>query len=223
MTRKTLIALFAGGAALLVAIPVVTGFPFGNSWHMPAHGTRAGAGGIYGTGGTSEYGITCAHCHIDGAGLIDARITPTPAWSDVGGQMAYTPGRTYAIDFVMTDEHLGLGQGMNNLNGFALMIEDESGNVIRGYQTDSGVGSQACPGQWPQTAPTGTTYVYGDCHGVLYVPRANETQWHFNWTAPAAGAGTLIVYWGVVDGDSAGDSSLDDDVKIGTLRLVEAP
>ncbi len=219
--RKRL-ALAIGAALMMAAVPVVFSFPFGRSWHMPANGVRAGAGGIYGTGSTTEWGITCAHCHIEGAGLIDAVITPNPAWTDLGGgELGYQPGQTYDITFTMTGEHRGLNQGNNNLNGFALMIEDANGGVIRGYQTDSGASSDNCPQQYPQNNPNGTTYVYGDCHGVLFIPVANITQWRFSWTAPAQGSGPLNVYWGVVDGSSGGDNSKDDDVKQGIFTLAE--
>jgi hypothetical protein len=84
-------------AAFILSGTAAIAFPFGKSWHDPADGTqasggRAGAGGIYGMGGATDYGITCANCHIKGAGTIGATITPTPAWSKVNGQDAYKPG-----------------------------------------------------------------------------------------------------------------------------------
>jgi hypothetical protein len=69
--------------------------------------------------------------------------------------------------------------------------------------------------------PPGTTYVYGDCHGVLFVPKVNTVSWTFSWTAPPPGAGELTIYYGVVDGDAHGKSSLGDDVKMGTIKLAE--
>jgi hypothetical protein len=58
---------------------------------------------------------------------------------------------------------------------------------------------------------------------VFFIPRPNTTTWTYSWTAPAAGSGPLTVYYGVVDGDANGKSSLGDDVKMGTIKLVEGP
>lgn len=214
-------------ACALVAVPAaLSAFPTVAYWHMPSSGpagqNRAGAGGNYGTGMTSEWGIQCAHCHIGGEGAIDLQINTTPAFGDDGaGNPTYTPGTRYTFNLALLNEHKGLNQGNNNGNGFALGIEDAAGNVVRGYITDSGVTSANCPTTAPTTAPTGTTYVWGDCHAVVFVSQANRTAWTFDWVAPAAGSGDLTLYYGVVDGNSLGDSSLDDDVKQGKLKLVE--
>lgn len=227
MKRK----LFATIAALSIVLPsaVLMAFPFGKSWHDSATGSqsnggRAGAGGIYGMGGATDHFITCAHCHIKGAGTIGATITPTPAWQQVMGQDAYKPGQVYSIKVDMTGEHKGLNQGNDNLNGMAFTMEDAAGKVkgVLGSDTSPAVSSASCPSSYPATNPaTGSTYVYGDCHGVIFIPKPNATSWTFSWTAPAAGAGTITGYYGVVDGDHDGKSSLDDDTKMGTLKLLE--
>ena len=53
------------------------------------------------------------------------------------------------------------------------------------------------------------------------MPKLGATSWTFKWTAPAAGAGPVTIYYGVVDGDHAGTDSKNDDVKQGTIRLNE--
>src|SRR3954464_12397443 len=132
MHKKTIASLVV---ASLVIPPGALAFPFLNSWHDPSDGSpgnpkgRAGAGGIYGTGGVTDHGITCAHCHISGKGLIGATITPTPAFAKLGNLDAYKPGQKYAITVAMTGEHLGLNQMNNNLNGMTLTIEDQGGKV----------------------------------------------------------------------------------------------
>src|SRR5262245_12631989 len=92
-------------------------FPQIDYWHMPASGTagqnRAGAEGLYGTGGPHDYGLQCANCHIEAAGLIDLVFTPNPGWQTAGANAAYEPTRTYDIQVVMTGEHLG-GAAMDN-------------------------------------------------------------------------------------------------------------
>jgi hypothetical protein len=218
-------------ACLLLPAAGAWAFPFGKSWHDPADGTpanggRAGAGGIYGTGGVGDHGITCANCHIGGKGLIGASIVPTPAWQKVNGLDAYKPGQTYSVTVTMTGEHAGLNQGANNLNGMALAFEDQSGKAkgVLISDADPTATSTTCKAKYPAANPaTGTTYLYGDCHGVIFIPRPNTTSWTFSWKAPAAGTGQLTAFYGVVDGDADGKSSLDDDVKMGTVKLVEGP
>lgn len=214
------------GAALVLPAAGALAYPFGRSWHdradgNPSNGGRAGAGGIYGTGGQTDYGITCAHCHIGAQGKIDVQNTPTPAWQMVNNQAAYKPGQTYQITLNMLNEWKGLNQMNNNLNGFAATFENQSGKVAGTLISDSGVDSGACPANYPANNPATTTYVYGDCHAVLYVPHPNTTSWSFSWKAPAAGAGQVTLFYSVVDGDHADKSSLDDDVKSGTVKLVE--
>lgn len=218
-------------ATLLGAGSMATAFPFLNSWHMssagdPPSGNRAGGGGIYGTGGNQDWGLTCAHCHVKAAGQIDAMIAPTPAWQNVGGQLAYKPGQAYSITVTMLGEHLRGTAAMDNLNGMAMTFENASGAASGTLASDTPGNSAAnCPMNAPTGTPSGTTYVYGPagtgCKTVVYVPKPNTTAWTFTWTAPAAGAGQITGYYGVVDGDHDGKSSLDDDVKVGTLRLAE--
>jgi len=216
-------------AAVVLPAAAAFAFPFGRSWHDRSDGTqtnggRAGAGGIYGMGSVTDFGITCANCHIKGEGTIGATITPSPAWSSVNGVDAYKPGQKYTITVTMTGEHRGLNQMNNNLNGMAATIEDQGGKVrgILASDTSPPVTSDACPASYPAQNPAaGTTYLYGDCHGVFFIPRTNTTSWTFSWTAPAAGAGQLTMFYGVVDGDANGKSSLDDDTKMGTLKLAE--
>jgi len=227
MNKNAIAALVIAGFVLPAAAAFA--FPFGKSWHDKSDGSpktngRAGAGGIYGMGSQKDYGITCAHCHIKGQGLISATITPTPAWTKVNGLDAYKPGQKYSITIALVGEHRGLNQGNNNLNGMAATIEDQGGNVKGIFASDTvpPVASDACPSAFPAANPTvGTTYLYGDCHGVIYIPKPNATSWTFSWTAPAAGSGQLTMFYGVVDGDAGGKSSLDDDTKIGTLKLAE--
>lgn len=229
MKKKAIVSAVA--ACIIVPAAVASAFPFGKSWHDRADGTqanggRAGAGGIYGMGSARDFGITCAHCHIKAEGLISATITPTPAWGTVNGSSSYKPGQKYSITVAMTGEHKGLNQMNNNLNGMAITVEDQAGKVKGLFESDTSpvVKSDACPSSYPAQNPAaGTTYLYGDCHGVFYIPRPNTTTWTYSWTAPAAGSGPLTIYYGVVDGDADGKSSLGDDVKMGTVKLVEGP
>jgi len=233
---KRLIVILFG----LTASTAVLAFPFDNSWHMPAAGdvpngqyydasavsgnNRAGAGGIYGTGGAQDYGIKCSSCHIEGTttwGQIDADISVTPSWGIVNGDNAYVPGSTYNFTVSLLNEHR-LNDGNVQLNGFALAIEDASGKTAGVYITDSGERSDNCnPNDPTLDGATETTFVYGDCHAVLSIQEMYRTVWNFQWTAPAAGSGDLTLFYSVVDGDQAGDNSKGDDVKEGTIPLKE--
>lgn len=228
---------------LPAAFVVLLGFPAGQYWHMPAAGdvpngqtydsnaqsgnNRAGAGGIYGTGSKTDYGIKCSHCHTQddtpNSGTVDASITTDIAWEDVGGEDGYKPGQRYKVTIDLVNEHLGSPMGMGgNINGFALAIEDANGNVAGIYDTDSGLASDNCQATWPAPDPAlFTTAVWGDCHAVVFIGGQAVTQWTFDWIAPPAGTGPVTIYYSVVDGDSGGDSSVGDDVKEGTIPLLE--
>jgi hypothetical protein len=215
--------LFAGTAGVGHA------FPTPAYWHMPASGdagvNRAGAGGLYGTGGAQDLGIRCSHCHIDGEGLIDFQIQATPAFDDIGGEHGYVPGRRYTITIRMTGEHLRPGATMNNMNGMALAIEDASGRRAGRFIADAGQDSNSCPPMNPIAGmpPAGrTTTLYGDCHAVLPLNHMGLTAWTFDWIAPAAGSGDLSMFVAVVDGDTGAESSLDDDVVERTVPLRES-
>ncbi len=219
------ISLGIVAASLLVAGAAVA-FPFEFSWHMPADGQRAGAGGIYGTGGQLDYQLKCSHCHVGAPGKIGTTVTPTPAWGQKAGAPAYQPGTTYTINVALTGEvNKGFnGDPNNNLNGFALSPEDQLGKLAGVLISDTtpAVRSDQCPSSFPATRPgTGTTYVYGDCHAVFSLNRPKSTSWTFKWIAPAAGTGPVTLFYGVVDGDSDGESSKNDDVKNGSVKLAE--
>jgi len=209
-------------------------------WNSPANGGNGqpgamgafmpGGGGIYGTGGARDYRISCASCHVNDQkqqGQIDARLTFTPSLESVGGQQAYAPGKPYTVTVELLNEQRGkTGCGpyvTGNINNFAASIEDSAGKSAGILGSDTGQSAAACPKAMP-VLTSGSTILYGDCHAVTSMGsdkrNINSTSWTFQWTAPAAGAGLITVYWGVVDGDCMMDS-LGDDVKVGTTKLVE--
>jgi hypothetical protein len=198
-------------------------------WYMPAAGSPIsnpkgpGGGGILGTGGARDYGITCANCHTQGKspyGLISAKIDFNPMLV----ASMYKPGQSYAITVTLIGEHLGLsGCGQytpDNNNHVGLTIEDGSGNMAGSLRADMG-SSTTCPADVPFDPNTFKgTFMYGDCKGVLS-HGAGMTSWTFNWTAPPKGSGDATLYYGVVDGNCMMDS-LDDDVKVGVMKMGEA-
>jgi hypothetical protein len=206
-------------------------FPRHSFFEQPAAGpagvsARAGGGGIYGTGGATDYGIKCSHCHINNnnqQGHLTMNVVPTPAFQSVGGADAYKPGQTYAITVTMMGEHLGLANTAmtGNINQMAFTVEDNATGKLAGVLTsDEGKSSSSCTvaDPYPKTYNGGvtnpsdtskTTIVFGTCHAVLGLPGQARTQWKFSWTAPASG--DLTIFVGAVDGDTDGKSSLDDD------------
>ena len=203
---------------------VAEAFPTPQYWHMPASGVagqnRAGAEGIYGTGGPADYGIQCAHCHIDAPGMIDLDFQVSPPFQQNGNQSYYQPGITYDVVVTMTGEHLKNPMG-KSLNGIAVSFEDPGGNTAGVVRDDNGHASSSCPTAAPATKPTGSTFIYGDCHGVLFVDHENAVTWQFQWVAPGPGGGQVTMWYGGVDGNQVAESSLDDDVVQGSLVLLE--
>jgi hypothetical protein len=226
-------------AGLVVASTSVSAgvLAFANSgeWHESADGPLAAGGDIHGTGSNHDWGVTCAHCHINDKqqqGKIDFTITTTPAFAKKNGLDSYVPGTTYQITTAMTGEHLGLALVNTNFNGFGLTIEDQSGKTQGVFTSDEtppkvSTNCVAVPTMVPDAIIKGTTTIRGDCSTLVSLAKSNLTTWNFTWKAPAAGAGQLTIYYGVVDADYSTNgstrSSLGDDVKIGTKKLVEGP
>lgn len=241
---KRIISLLAMTLALLVA-PAVHAFPNLYFWQTAAEAPNGGASFLYGTGGATELGVTCALCHVKGPGLVGVNVTATPAFGQKNGSAAYTPGTVYSISVTLVNENKGLGLGTKNLNGMALTIENQTGQGVGLFTNDDTAGNtvntMTCV-QVPTTPPAAagmlqanliargaTTYLIspnttgGGCYTVVSVNTPNLASWKFTWRAPAAGAGPLTIFYGAVDGATGGSSSLMGDVKQGTLKLVEGP
>lgn len=197
-------------------------------WYDPASGAPPpqgsqyavlpGAGGILATGGATDHNITCADCHVKAAGQIDSAFL-----FDGKPLTAYTPGHTYQVTAQLLSEHLGLsgcGAFVNgNVNNFGATFEDANGNVSGVLASDGNTSGASCQATLPSSV-TGTTIVYGDCHAITSTSTKDLAQWSFSWTAPASGTGTVTLYYGMVDGDCMMDS-LNDDVKVGNVKLAE--
>ena len=214
-------------------------FPYPYLFHEPSAGdasqNRAGAGGIYGTGGKQDLGIQCSDCHINGAGSIGISLTITKApsgtatgWDVVNGGDGYQPGATYQIQVDMTGQHKFAATNMDT-NGMSATFEDQSGKLAGVLTSDSGQTSSSCPATYPygtnHKGPGGsaTTVLFGDCHAIIPFLNVQRTSWTFQWTAPAAGTGAVTMYVSLVDGDTGGSSSLDDDSITMSYVLAEGP
>jgi hypothetical protein len=197
-------------------------------WYEPANGgpppqgsqyaVLPGGGGILATGGATDHNITCADCHVKAAGQISSAFL-----FDGKTLTSYAPGHTYQVTAQLLYEHLGLsgcGQYVNgNVNNFGATFEDANGNVVGVLASDGNTSGASCQATLPSSV-TGTTIVYGDCHAITSTSTKDLTQWSFSWTAPAVGSGPVTLYYGMVDGNCMMDS-LNDDVKVGNVKLTE--
>ena len=223
--RTILLVATAASAALLslLAPTVAQAWDGPDLWFAPAAGKSPGGNGVIGTGGALDHNITCASCHMKAESTIDLALDFTPPLPSVGGQPTYTPGQKYTVGVKLVGEHLGLngcGQYLTHVNNFAATVENASGKLAGVLGSDSGQTSTSCPKDLPKPI-NGTTVLYGDCHAVISSGAENLAAWSFVWTAPAAGSGGLTLYYGAVDGD-CDMMSMNDDVKMGTIKLGEA-
>jgi hypothetical protein len=238
-------------ASLPLVSAVAIAFPKAGAWHTAATAASPGASDIYGTGGVSDWGLTCANCHIKAPGLINATVLPPGGWPKKNGLNSYVPGTSYVVTMNLVGEHLAVNDAaFNNVNSFALTAEDQNGKPQGVFTTDGtnpafvrSSNGPECTAKtaalpplvagvfsWEAQNPTlytshntGTTFLVGDCHAIVNLTIPNHTSWTFSWKAPGAGTGPITLYYGVVDGSSHGLNSQDDDVKMGTVKLVEGP
>jgi hypothetical protein len=209
-------------ACLLVALPAPA-WDGDEYWERQNNDNIGGSGGIWATGARRDHGITCAHCHINDANQ-QGRVGLTPSFSPpLGAGGKYTPGTRYTVTMTMTGEWLGLsgcGAYVTHTNGFGAAFELSTGASAGLLESDSGQSAANCL----QTSQSdgGTTLTYGRCTAVVSKAALARTNWTFFWTAPAAGAGAVTLYWGVVDGN-CDMMSMGDDVKTGKQTLPEGP
>jgi hypothetical protein len=191
-------------------------------WYADADDATPGGGGILGTGGAHDHGITCADCHVDrDPEVIDLRFQFSPAMGTVGPDLVYTPGRRYRVDVQLLNATLGppCGPYMDNRDLFAASFETMAGSPAGVLESDSGQSTSNCPVTYPDPAPPGTTGLAKDCAVIFALGTPNLTQWTFYWTAPSSGA--VELFYGGVDGD-CDMMSMGDAVVTGT-RVLRAP
>lgn len=214
--------------AILAALAVFGGASTAQAWDGPgqwyesAVAKNPGGGGIVGTGSAMDHNILCAHCHTEAMNQIDLKFDFMPPLDMVGGQPVYSPGKTYQVAVNLTGEHLGTsgcGQYLSHTNSFAATFENASGKLAGTLTSAAGQSSANCPQTMPDPK-LGSTLLYNDCHAIFSNGQQNETSWSFSWTAPAAGAGTVTMYYGAVDGN-CDMMSMGDDVKMGNMKLGE--
>ena len=234
MNRTTPLLIAVVVATTLVGTAAVYAFPFNKSWNEASTGVagtnRAGAGGYFGTGGRTDKGIKCSHCHIKGPGLIGVMMTVTPAFGSANGDDQYTPGTRYTYhddddrraqpprhdEQQERDGRDHRGRERPPRRPVHLRRRPGHRRVPDGQPLPRRArGGVACPAR-PRSC---TATVTASCRSIS----PHLTAWTFDWVAPAAGAGDLTLYLGMVDGDSDGSSSLNDDTLERSLPLREGP
>lgn len=214
------------------------------AWHDAAAPTVAGkpgGGSLFGTGGQSEGGVQCAHCHTpkgtNPANPLKVLVTFNPAltgasaWTgSVDGftQQAgrYAPGTNYTVNVSLLNEHFTWPDGGPQDNNFAAVFEDASGNRVGTLTTDTNITTSNCPTARPVPGPTtGTTHMYRNCDLVFSrFPATGLSGWSFTWRSPAD-AGVVTMFLGAVDGNGndrtrGRDGGPDDDVVMGKVVLA---
>lgn len=190
----------------------------------PTTGPTSGGGGVWGTGGKRDFGVTCSSCHVKGQGKIYATVEFFPLLMQVGPQSLYKPGQRYQVTVTLKNQWLGrgfvtCGQYLMSMNGFAASFETAAGVRAGRLEADSGQDSNACPATIPDLQ-TGTTVTFGQCTVIASTNTEDQTTWTFKWTAPTAGAGTVTMFYGVVDGN-CDMKSTGDDVKMGSVVMAQ--
>lgn len=191
-----------------------------DAWYRAADADNPGGGGILGTGGAHDYGITCRECHTDRADepALALQFGFTPALPTSGGMSTYVPGQRYRVAVNLANATLGppCGQYLTHTDGFGATFEDANGASVGVLETDAGDIATACPSTAPMPNTTGTTGLYGDCKVIFSKGKPDLAAWTFYWTAPASG--TVRLYYGGVDGD-CDMMSMGDGVVVGTMTL----
>lgn len=205
------------------------------AWHEPNEFFDApnspipGGGALLGTGSVHDQHTLCIDCHKGGPHMVGMTFTFTPPMGGTPAAPRYTPGQAYQVVAHMTNESRVHPTSGRNLNGFLARFEDANAaaaGVLRGTMTFTTGGTCAPAFNTPRTAATMTTpslntMTVGACDTVMF--RDNSiNDWSFTWTAPAAGAGTITILWGGVDGN-ADTTSKNDDAGEGQVPLTEGP
>lgn len=164
---------------LLYLLMILGGIAFTSSILYPT-GSPGGKTGSPGDGGS-----TCTDCHSGNATTVSNWITTNVPVS------GYVPGQTYTI--TASAIHSGAEK-----YGFEITSEDLSSNKVGTMViTDAGQTKKVNANRAVTHTPTGTTPVGGG------------KSWSFDWTAPAAGTGTVRFYAAFNaangDGNNTGD------------------
>lgn len=161
-------------------------------------GGAPGLGGAGYAGSGKDNGRTCAAagCHSGPATARDGMIAVSGLPQD-----GYLPGQTYTIEIT--------GQGNSTKMGFQATVQDANNNIA---------GSVA-------TTDNQTRLVSGSAGYITQTAAGNSVSggsktWSFQWTAPAAGTGSVNVYTAVNVSNNNGGTS-GDQILFDTFTIAE--
>lgn len=215
---RTHLAIAAFTATVLAASPAYA-WDGAELWYARADGAMPGGGGILGTGGAHDHGITCGDCHVDRPQeVIGLDFVFDPPMGAAGPDYLYAPGQRYRVEARLTGANLGTACDPADHDGFAAAFETDAGAPAGRLESDLGQSAANCPATFDFPPDTGTTGLYGDC-AVVFGNRREVTTWTFYWTAPASGAVKLS--YGGVDGDC--DMMSMGDAVVAGSRVLRAP
>lgn len=195
-----------------------------DAWYRAADADNPGGGGIMGTGGAHDHGITCRECHTERTDepALALQFSFTPALPASGAASTYVPGQRYRVAVTLANASLGppCGQYMTHTDGFGATFEGANGAAVGVLETDSGQIATSCPATAPMSTTAGTTGLYDDCKVIFSKGTPDISAWTFYWTAPSAGA--VRMFYGGVDGD-CDMMSMGDAVVVGSMTLANPP
>jgi MYXO-CTERM domain-containing protein len=219
---------------LLLLLPLVTGFSTGGNFDADPV-KQDGSDKIAFTGSPRFTYHTCEVCHTNAPHQVGLQVQAddNSLFSD-----GWMPNKQYHMRVVLLNEHAAaqyqsLGDNCGfavdpykpcDENGFSLEVDDSGGGPQGGYVP---VVNNACAnsGTIPLDVDSvvisdGTAVAHNGAHHA-------QLGWDFCWTAPPAGAGTLVAYVAVIDGNG-GDGTMNfpvdttgDDFAAGQLLLPE--
>ena len=219
--------------ALLLVARTASAFPTGSQFDLDAM-AGDGAGGITFDGAPRFAGHTCAVCHTDPENRIGSRVESDHAELFTEG---WKPGQQYHLRVLLLDAHaaaLYQPDGDNcgfavtpykpcDQNGFALEIDNLDGKPTGTFAAFSA--NICATGAAP---PDADVRVLTDGSAVTHNgARHAQVSWDLCWTAPQSGAGQLMVYLSVVDGNGGNGTmafpadTIGDDVTSGAVPLSE--
>lgn len=185
---------------ILVLLSVITCLVVALWPNQSAHSNGGGAPAGY-TGSPNEFsGRTCSaggSCHSGGATAQTGWVTSTvPA-------CGYTPGQTYSVTVFVTSP---------GRTKFGFSASPQKANATQAGTLIAGTGMQLNgSGKYITHTSAGTTQT-----------GTNSRTWTFQWTAPAAGTGT-VTFYAAMNATNSSNSSAGDMIYSSNLVLAEAP
>lgn len=153
------------------------------------------SGGPAGHTGSPGDGKNCTSCHTGAAAVPNAAVITSTIPAN-----GYLPGSTYTITASVT--------GSSSKFGFQVSPQNTSGALLGSLISTSS-----------QTKIVNSKYITHTSSGVS---GTGSKTWAFDWTAPAAGTGS-VTFYGAFNVTNSNGATSGDTVKLATLAVSETP